>query len=106
MADLAPMGDQLKGEGIATINVEYRRLDQPGGGWRNTYLDVAKAVDTLRRLALDYCLDLDRVVLVEHSAGGHLAMWAAGHFEIASPFASSWPQVSAAIKSLVESRPR
>ena len=44
-ADLAAMGDALKGRGIATLNVEYRRVDQAGGGWPNTYLDVGHAVD-------------------------------------------------------------
>jgi acetyl esterase/lipase len=75
--DLAPMGDALKADGIASWNVEYRRLGQPGGGWPGTYLDVGRAVDYLRTLAGQYQLDLGRVVIVGHSAGGHLAMWAA-----------------------------
>lgn len=77
-ADMAAMGDALKADGIATVNVEYRRLDQPGGGWPNTYLDVGSAIDSLRSLSYHYHLDLDHVVIVGHSAGGHLAMWAAG----------------------------
>jgi acetyl esterase/lipase len=75
--DLAPMGDALKTEGIATWNIEYRRLGQPGGAWPGTYLDVGRAVDHLRALAGKHHLDLGRVVLLGHSAGGHLAMWAA-----------------------------
>jgi acetyl esterase/lipase len=75
--DLAPMGDALKAEGIATWNIEYRRLGEPGGGWPGTYLDVGRAVDHLRALAGKHNLDLRRVVLLGHSAGGHLAMWAA-----------------------------
>jgi acetyl esterase/lipase len=71
------MADALKAQQIATLNVEYRRIDQPGGGWPNTYLDVGHAVDYLRTLAVEYHLDLARVVLVGHSAGDHLAMWAA-----------------------------
>lgn len=74
--DLAPMGDALKDAGIASWNVEYRRVGQPGGGWPGTYLDVGRAVDHLRTLARDYPLDLSRVVILGHSAGGHLAMWA------------------------------
>ena len=31
----------------------------------------------MREIASEYRLDLDRIVLVGHSAGGHLAMWAA-----------------------------
>jgi acetyl esterase/lipase len=75
--DLAPMGDALKADGIATWNIEYRRLGQPGGGWPQTYLDVGRAIDHLREMAGKHNLDPGRIVLVGHSAGGHLAMWAA-----------------------------
>lgn len=73
---LAAMGDELKKDGIASWNIEYRRIGQPGGGWPGTYLDVGHAIDHLRDLAAPYMLDLDRVVVLGHSAGGHLAMWA------------------------------
>jgi acetyl esterase/lipase len=81
------MGDALKADGIATWNVEYRRLGQPGGGWPGTYLDVGRAVDHLRALAGQHKLDLGRVVVVGHSAGGHLAMWVAARSRLptASP---------------------
>ena len=82
LANLAPVGDVLKGRGIATLNVEYRRVDQPGGGWPNTYLDVGNAVDHVRTLAGEHHLDLSRVVIVGHSAGGHLAMWAAARSRV------------------------
>ncbi len=75
--DLAAMAEALKADGIATWNIEYRRLGEPGGGWPGTYLDVGRAVDHLRTLAGPHALDLGRVVIVGHSAGGHLAMWAA-----------------------------
>ncbi len=75
--DLGGMAEALRQDGIATWNVEYRRLGQPGGGWPGTYLDVARAVDHLRALAPQYDLDLKRVIVVGHSAGGHLAMWTA-----------------------------
>jgi acetyl esterase/lipase len=80
--DLAQMGDALKAKGIATWNVEYRRLGQPGGGWPETYLDVGRAIDQLRSIAQKYPLDLGRVVLVGHSAGGHLAMWSAARARV------------------------
>ena len=76
LGDLAPMGDALKAEGIASWNVEYRRLRQPGSGWPGTYLDVGRALDHLRQLPSAYSLDLSRVAVLGHSAGGHLAMWA------------------------------
>jgi acetyl esterase/lipase len=80
--DLAPMGDTLAVEGIATWNIEYRRVGHPGGGWPGTYLDVGRAVDHLRTLANEHALDLSRVVVVGHSAGGHLAMWTAARHRL------------------------
>ena len=75
--DLAALADALKANRTASWNIEYRRLGEPGGGWPGTYLDVGRAVDYLRTLARQHHLDLGRVVIVGHSAGGHLAMWAA-----------------------------
>jgi acetyl esterase/lipase len=76
--DLAPMADALRDGGIATWNIEYRKLGHPGGGWPGTYIDVGRAIDHLRALGPKHRLDLGRVVVVGHSAGGHLAMWSAG----------------------------
>jgi acetyl esterase/lipase len=81
--ELGALADSLKARGIASWNVEYRRLGQPGGGWPNTYLDVGRGIDHLRTLATTYPLDLHRVALVGHSAGGHLAMWAAARSRVA-----------------------
>ena len=64
--------------GLATWNVEYRRIGNSGGGYPGTFLDLGQAVDYLRELAPAHGLDLGRVVAVGHSAGGHLALWAAG----------------------------
>ena len=71
------LADELRDEGIATWNVEYRCVDQEGGGWPGTFLDAGRATDHLRRLAVDHDLDLDRVITIGHSAGGHLALWTA-----------------------------
>ncbi|USX27637.1 alpha/beta hydrolase [Oxalobacteraceae bacterium OTU3CINTB1] len=68
-------GDLLR-HGVAVWNVEYRRFDEEGGGYPGMYLDVATAMDRLRALAPAHRLDLSRIVLVGHSAGGHLAQWA------------------------------
>jgi len=62
--------------GLAVINIEYRRLGN-GGGYPETFLDVAKAADFVRTIAQDYSLDASRVVAVGHSAGGHLVHWLA-----------------------------
>ena len=68
----------LTHHGMATWNIEYRRLGNPGGGWPGTFLDVAAAASHLRALAPAYHLDLTRVIAMGHSAGGHLALWLGG----------------------------
>jgi acetyl esterase/lipase len=68
----------LAAVGIATWNVEYRRVGHEGGGWPETFLDVGRGADYARELAREYPLDLERVITVGHSAGGHLALWVAG----------------------------
>lgn len=80
---MAAGADALRSAGIATWSVEYRRIGDEGGGWPGTFVDVAAATDHLRRLADRYELDLDRVVAVGHSAGGHLALWLAGRHGLA-----------------------
>jgi acetyl esterase/lipase len=67
----------LTARGLATWNLEYRRLGNVGGGWPGTFLDVAAGADFVRELATRYPLDLARVVVVGHSAGGQLACWLA-----------------------------
>ncbi len=63
--------------GVATWNLEYRRVGNPGGGWPATLQDVGAGIDYLRKLAETYPLDVKRVAAVGHSAGGHLVLWAA-----------------------------
>ncbi len=67
----------LRDRGYAIWNLEYRRIGHPGGAWPGTFTDVAAGLDHLRTIAGPRALDLSRVVLVGHSAGGHLASWAA-----------------------------
>jgi molybdate transport system substrate-binding protein len=75
--NMRPLAAALTAAGIATWNVEYRRLGHKGGGWPGTFQDVAHAADFVRTLARDNHLDLTRVIAIGHSAGGHLAMWLA-----------------------------
>jgi acetyl esterase/lipase len=67
----------LAAHGIASWNVEYRRLGDPGGEWPGPLDDVVQAIEHVRLLAEEHPIDLDRVVLMGHSAGGHLALLAA-----------------------------
>lgn len=68
----------LAAEGIAVWNVEYRRVDETGGGYPGTFQDMIAAVDLLVASAAQYHLDSKRVVAMGHSAGGHLVQWLAG----------------------------
>ena len=63
--------------GIATWNVEYRSLGDPGGAWPGAGDDVAAGVAFVKELARRYPVDPHRIVLVGHSAGGQLALLAA-----------------------------
>ena len=71
------LSDALRRIGIATWNVEYRCVDNPGGGWPGTFLDVAHATDHLRVITKRCKLDLERVIVLGHSSGGQLALWVA-----------------------------
>ncbi|MGJ9419867.1 alpha/beta hydrolase [Massilia sp. CMS3.1] len=79
---LRSMAGALLERGIAVWNVEYRRVDEPGGGYPGMYQDMHAALDTLAAQAGDNRLDLDRVVAVGHSAGGQLVQWIAGRARI------------------------
>src|SRR4051794_36870117 len=68
-----PLVDDLVARGWATWNIEYRRLGS-GGGVPETLDDVSAAIDHLAGLD---GVDRSRVVAIGHSAGGHLAAWAA-----------------------------
>ena len=91
--DIAHSGrftDAVASSGIATWSLEYRRVGD-GGGWPATFKDAAQGVDHLRTIAPQYALDLNRVILIGHSAGGHLALWAAARSELPSESPLSTP---------------
>lgn len=79
---MAGLAAALADAGVATWSVEYRRVGDAGGGWPGTLADVAAAADRLRGLAGSHRLDLARVVVVGHSAGGHLALWLAARHRL------------------------
>ena len=72
----------LKARGIAVWNLTYPRLGHETGGYPGTFKSVAMAVDHVRALAESYPIDLERTVLMGHSAGGHLALWAAARGQL------------------------
>ena len=71
------MAAELAQTGIAGWNLEYRRVGHDGGGWPGTFLDLGNGVDFLSQLAKDYPLNVDQLVIVGHSSGGHFAAWLA-----------------------------
>lgn len=80
--------------GFAVWNIEYRRVGQDGGGYPGTLTDVAAAIDALAGFAGDRDLDLTDVVFVGHSAGGQLALWAAGRAALPAGAPGAQPVVS------------
>ena len=72
-----PLAEDLAARGWTVWNLEYRRVGEGeggGGGVPTTLDDVAAGIDALADVP---DLDLTRVIAVGHSAGGHLAAWAA-----------------------------
>ncbi|MFJ9377632.1 alpha/beta hydrolase [Streptomyces sp. NPDC101455] len=97
---ITPFADFLARRGFAVANVEYRRgpaspaevasipvqgsaIGATGGPlagrWPDTFDDVAAALDALPALVREALPQADprRTVITGHSAGGHLALWAA-----------------------------
>src|SRR5699024_5498728 len=66
-----------------------------GGGWPTTAADVCSAVDHLSKVnaEMDGRLDLQRVVVAGHSAGGHLALWVAGRGGLPTDLPGADPRV-------------
>ena len=58
--------------GYASWNLEYRRPDRHG--WDATTGDVSAGITALNNVADPGVLDLDRIVVLGHSAGGQLAL--------------------------------
>jgi acetyl esterase/lipase len=79
---ISPLATEITKMGFATWSLEYRRIGSEGGGWPGTFQDVASGADYIRKLAQEFPLDLERVVAIGHSAGGHLALWLAARHKI------------------------
>lgn len=95
---LTPFADFLARRGFAVANVEYRRgssipaqgTGPVAGRWPETFDDVAAAFDALPALVREHLpvADTRRTVVTGHSAGGHLALWAAARHVL--PEGSPW----------------
>ncbi|MEU1181321.1 alpha/beta hydrolase [Streptomyces sp. NPDC005820] len=112
---ITPFADFLARRGFAVANVEYRRgAEGPAGAgtppvagrWPDTFDDVAAALDALPALVGRVLPQADarRTVLTGHSAGGHLALWAAARHVL--PADSGWRTAGpAALRGVVALAP-
>ncbi len=89
----ANLSGELARAGIASWTVEYRRIGNDGGAWPGTMHDLSNSIEHLRKIAPEHGLDLSRVVLMGHSAGGHLVLWyaAKNNLDSSSEFHNSNP---------------
>ena len=69
----------LAAKGLATANLEYRRVGNDGGAWPGTFSDIRSAFQFLLQHAPEHNLDVHRIVVMGHSAGGQLALCLAAH---------------------------
>jgi acetyl esterase/lipase len=80
--DLAHAGhlcEALRAAGVATFNVEYRRVGNAGGGWPGTFDDIRAAYRFVWQQAARFRVDAGRLAVMGHSAGGQLALCLAAH---------------------------
>lgn len=87
------IADDLRSHGVGVWNVEYRGVDR-GGGYPGTYADVGMAADMFASMRGEDGWRNDvPVVVIGHSAGGHLA---------AAMLATDWAKVSGVPGDLVK----
>lgn len=82
----------LVGRGWPVLNCDYRGVGD-GGGWTGTFTDVAAALDRAAAAADAQGVDAARTLVLGHSAGGHLAMWAAARRRLPSSAPGAGPRV-------------
>ena len=103
-SDVDALVADLVGGGWPVLNTDYRG-NGDGGGWTGTFTDLATAVDTAADAAAQHALPLERVCLVGHSAGGHLALWAAARRGLPAGAPGAGPRVVPAVAASMSGRP-
>lgn len=69
----------LAAKGVATANLEYRRVGNEGGAWPGTFADIRAAYNFLTQNAHKHGVDSQKIIVMGHSAGGQLALCLAAH---------------------------
>ena len=88
-----PNAQDLADRSYAVWNIEYRRLGEDGGGYPGTLTDVGRAIDALADQGEEIPVDPQRVIALGHSAGGHLALWAAARGNLPADAPGAGPRV-------------
>lgn len=69
----------LAAKGLATANLEYRRVGNEGGAWPGTFADIRSAYQFLVQHAPVHNFDPGKIAVMGHSAGAQLALCLAAH---------------------------
>lgn len=71
---------------VAIWDLEYRRMNCVGENiqapWPAVFEDIADGIDHLKKINQQEYLDLNRILVIGHSAGGLLATWAASREKV------------------------
>lgn len=96
-----PLAADLAARGIVAWNLEYRRMAGGDGGYPETFMDVAAGIDALGAALAQAGIEDGPRIGIGHSAGGHLALWAAGRSLLPAGAPGALPEGSRSLDGVV-----